>query len=208
MKENLWYHFNEKKGGKWEETEMGHKLRSQLSNKIVDLYMYWQSKYQQQANMEDEESEMHSILNNRVSNCSKVIIKLKDSGYKDKIMKECREYFYDKTFLEKLNEKKNLIGFENGIYDIEKGEFRDGSPDDYVSMTTKINYVKINNNNPKHLETIKNINEFMEKLFPDEKLRQYMWEHAASSVVGRILHRNSTFTLLMVVTVSQCLLNS
>ena len=28
---------------------------------------------------------------------------------KDKIMKECKDYFYDKDFQEKLNEKKNLF---------------------------------------------------------------------------------------------------
>ena len=108
---------------------MGHKLRSQLSNKIVDLYMYWQTKYQQQANMEDdEESDIKQILNNRVSNCSKVIIKLKDSGYKDKIMKECKELFYDEKFKEKLDDQRNLVGFENGIYDLNKGIFRGGLP--------------------------------------------------------------------------------
>ena len=58
---------------------------------------------------------LQNIYNNRVANCSKVIIKLKDSGYKDKIMKECREYFYDNKFIDKLDDQKHLIGFENGF---------------------------------------------------------------------------------------------
>ena len=85
--------------------------------------MYYQNKYQQKANMEEEGSEFQNIYNNRVANCSKVIIKLKDSGYKDKIMKECREYFYDNKFTEKLDDQKHLIGFENGIYDLNKKYF-------------------------------------------------------------------------------------
>ena len=34
--------------------------------------------------------------------------------------------------MEKLNDKKNLIGFENGIYNLETSEFREGLPEDFV----------------------------------------------------------------------------
>ena len=51
-------------------------------------------------------------------------------------MKECKEFFYDKTFIEKLNDQKNLIGFENGVYDLNTSTFRGGLPSDYVSLTT------------------------------------------------------------------------
>ena len=93
IKDNLWYYFNEEIGGRWEATEVGHKLRSRLSSEIVDLYTYYLQKYQQKSNLEEEESEFRQIYDTRVANCGKVIVKLKDSGYKDKVMKECREYF-------------------------------------------------------------------------------------------------------------------
>ena len=86
---------------------MGHLLRKKLSNDIVQLYMYYQNKYQQEIhNLIDPEGEnqlIHQILTIKVVNISKVIIKLKDSSYKDKIIKECKEYFYDKKFIDKLN---------------------------------------------------------------------------------------------------------
>ena len=40
--------------------------------------MYYQNKWQQQLHNEDEDSDMHNILNNRITGCSTVIIKLKD----------------------------------------------------------------------------------------------------------------------------------
>ena len=40
IKTNSWYYFNELSGGKWEETETGHILRSRLSSEIVELYDY------------------------------------------------------------------------------------------------------------------------------------------------------------------------
>jgi len=42
--------------------------------------------------------------------------------------------------LKKLDEiNKNLIAFENGIYDLEKEEFRIGRSDDFISLSTKVN---------------------------------------------------------------------
>ena len=200
LKENLWYYFNEKKGGKWEETDMGHRLRSRLSNEIVELYMFWQVKYQQMANMEDEDSELYSILNNRVTNCSKVIIKLKDSSYKDKIMKECRELFYDEKFKEKLDDQRNLIGFENGIYDLSKGVFRSGLPSDYISLSCGLTMPVVKSSLPIKLEEIiemiqemtdyeeinEGLNDFLVKVFPNEKVRDYTLRFISSCLSGEV----------------------
>lgn len=200
IKDNMWYYFNELIGGRWEITEQGHKLRSRLSNEIVDLYMYYQNKYQQKANMEEEGSEFQNIYNNRVANCSKVIIKLKDSGYKDKIMKECREYFYDNKFTEKLDDQKHLIGFENGIYDLNKSIFRGGLPSDYVSLSTQISLPVPKSMIPisidEILEVVKEIdnyeeinnglNDFLEKVFPNPGVREYTMRFLSSCLSGEV----------------------
>ena len=200
LKENLWYYFNEKKGGKWEETDMGHRLRSRLSNEIVELYMFWQVKYQQLLYLEDEDSELYSILNNRVTNCSKVIIKLKDSGYKDKIMKECKELFYDERFKEKLDDQRNLIGFDNGIYDLSKGLFRSGLPSDYISLSCGLTMPVVKSSLPIKLEEIiemiqemtdyeeinEGLNDFLVKVFPNEKVRDYTLRFISSCLSGEV----------------------
>ena len=200
IKDNIWYYFNESLGGKWELTEQGHILRSSLSREIVDLYMYYQHKYQQQTKDLDEEDEMYQILNNRTVNISKVIIKLKDSSYKDKIMKECREFFYDKAFMEKLNDKKNLIGFENGIYNLETSEFREGLPEDFVSLScglvlpvTKenlpitINDLKEEIKSINHYEEMSHgLNDFLEKVFPIPSVRVYTLRFLSSCLSGEV----------------------
>ena len=178
---NNWYTF---KNHKWQErgaeVDLGRTLSKKLHVMYIDIFR--DMIYNAETIPEEYNQKAYQEKAFRYKEVAK---NLKVHSKKKNIISECKEVFFDEDFQNKLDKNPYLVGFENGIYDIEKGEFRDGSPDDYVSMTTKINYVKINNNNPKHLETIKNINEFMEKLFPDEKLRQYMWEHAASSVVGR-----------------------
>ena len=57
-------------------------------------------------------------------------------------MKECAEHFYDgpRQFNEKLHSNPNLLGFTNGVYDLDSGEFRDGQPEDCISNSTRIEY--------------------------------------------------------------------
>ena len=200
IKDNLWYYFNEDIGGRWEITEQGHRLRSRLSNEIVDLYAFYLTRYQEKARLEEEESEWRSFYDTRVANCGKVIVKLKDSGYKDKIMKECKEYFYDNKFCEKLDDQKHLIGFENGIYDLNKSVFRGGLPSDYVSLSTQLNLPVHKSMIPIGIEDILEIvkevenydelndglNDFLEKVFPTDGVREYTMRFLSSCLSGEV----------------------
>jgi P4 family phage/plasmid primase-like protien len=197
---NTWFYFNEGSGGKWEDTELGHILRKKLSSEIVDLYLYYMKKWQDELRLLDEDSEQYPILNNRVSGCGTVIIKLKDSGYKDKIMKECRENFYDKEFEELLDSNKNLIGFKNGIYDLDKSVFRLGLPSDYVSMTTDVSIPILRTEMPATIDEIidsskfmnnyeelnDGLNDFLQKVFPKPDVREYTLRFLSSCLSGEV----------------------
>ena len=66
IKDSSWYYFNDRKGGKWEETEMGHELVKRLSNDIVDVYNYYGGIYKNRANdllLEDEDAASSSLIN-------------------------------------------------------------------------------------------------------------------------------------------------
>ena len=205
IKDNIWYYFNEKNGGKWEETDTGHMLRSKLSAEIVEVYMHYQQKYQKEANdypddIDGVKDVRRVILDVLVTNCAKVIIKLKDSGYKDKIMKECKEYFYDKEFNEKLNEQKHLLGFENGIFDLNKLIFREGLPNDYISLTTGIILPVSKNEFPIQLDDLLDksceiqdfyelneaLDDFLKKVFPIDSVREYTMRFLSSCLSGEI----------------------
>ena len=200
IKDNTWYFFNEITGGKWEETELGHILRRKLSSEIVDLYMYYMKKFQDELRLLDEDSEDADRLNNRVKGCGTVIIKLKDSGYKDKIMKECKEYFYDKDFEELLDSNKSLIGFKNGVYDLDKSLFRLGLPSDNVSMTTDVSLPVLRSEMPMEIDDIiqsskfinnydelnDGLNDFLEKVFPKKEVREYTLRFLSSCLSGEV----------------------
>ena len=65
-----------------------------------------------------------------------------------------------------------LLVFNNGVYDFESGEFRDGRPEDMMSFSTNINYNKIDENNKFHNEGLVFWNNFMDTTFTDESLRK------------------------------------
>ena len=201
IKDNTWFHFNENKGGKWEETEMGHELRSRLSYDIVDVFNYYAKIYSDRAKallLEDEDAA--KLQDDKNTKCLKIMVQLKDSGYKDKVMKECKEKFYDKTFIEKLNDKKNLIGFDNGIYDLNKSVFRCGLPSDYVSLTTGYSLPVDIKNLPVDLEEINDLvssmddydelndalDDFLTKVFPINSVREYTLRFLSSCLSGEI----------------------
>jgi P4 family phage/plasmid primase-like protien len=105
-------------------------------------------------------------------------------------MREARELFYDADFLEKQDSNVYLLGFNNGIYDFQERRFRPGRPDDYVVKNTKIDYKPIEKISS---ELLNEVRLFMEQLFPVAELREYMWEHLASTLIGTI--ENQTFNI-------------
>jgi P4 family phage/plasmid primase-like protien len=92
-----------------------------------------------------------------------------NTRFKETLIKECASLFYDKDFEQKLDSNVNLIGFENGIYDLSANEFREGRPDDYITLSTKNDYHVWNEKNPLN----KQISNFFKQILPNDNVRQY-----------------------------------
>jgi putative DNA primase/helicase len=97
-------------------------------------------------------------------------------------MTEAKELFHDPDFMESLDTNPYLLCFENGVIDFKEKVFRKGYPEDYVSKSTKIDYIPLNHF--RDSKVITEIRDFMAKLFPREQLREYMWDHLASILLG------------------------
>ena len=57
--------------------------------------------------------------------------------FRDTLVKDCAITFYDQDFLKSLNTKTNLVACKNGVYDFSTGEFRNGNPKDYLTLSTQ-----------------------------------------------------------------------
>jgi P4 family phage/plasmid primase-like protien len=111
---------------------------------------------------------------------------LKKQG--DKIMKEASHKLYCHDFYKLLDGRKEILCFTNGVVDFNEKRFRQGVPEDYTHKHTRIPYIPIQDCDPVIIEEV---NTFMNQLFPDKELCDYMWQHAASILIGG--NQNQTF---------------
>jgi P4 family phage/plasmid primase-like protien len=123
-----------------------------------------------------------------------IMVRCHNTVQKTHIAKEAAELFWDKDFSEKLDQDKYTMGFTNGIIDLQTGEFRQGRPLDYISMSTEIPYLTDTAmDSVTNKKYIAEVTEFMSQLFPDQSLREYMWEHLGSTLIGANL--SQTFNI-------------
>ena len=67
---------------------------------------------------------------------------------------------------ELMDTNTDLICFNNGVYDLNKREFRKGLPSDYISISTGSDFP-----NPENNENISNIKNMLKLIFPDKDIR-------------------------------------
>jgi P4 family phage/plasmid primase-like protien len=106
--------------------------------------------------------------------------KLEDTPFKDKILKECKDLFLDQHFLEKTNTNMALLGFKNGVLDLDMMEFREGRPTDYITLTTDYEYREVGDRD----EEMRLIDDYLLRVFPNEELRNYFLDHVCSCLRG------------------------
>lgn len=176
IKHHTWYEF---KNHRWHETEAGIELKKKLSNDVLNEYLNMSRIYSSRGIEMVGPSKQPFI--DRAKKLFDVILKLQDISFKDKVMKECEAMFYDKGFMERLDAKANLICFDNGVYDLSTGEFRNGRPEDYCSLSTRNDYVPRDELDEEDIEGVKT---FMQQVFPVKRVREYVWKLMASFLLG------------------------
>lgn len=178
VSKDLWYKYDKQKH-RWVKAREGLDLRLILSRDICKKFMERGFYYN---NLYSEDPTQRQLNDERGKKCLKIAQQLKNAGFKDSIMKECRTLFVDDTFEELLDSRSHLIGFENGVYDLKMHMFRDGMPDDYIFHSTKTRYIPYN---PESFEA-QEINDFFCKIFTNKNLRSYILDVLACVIDGSI----------------------
>lgn len=192
LKNNIWYQF---KNHRWNEIDKGSSLRYNISKTLSNIYSEKSREYISICNNEDLEDEMIEKYRQLSIKYNEIACKLKRTTFKQNIMKEAAEIFYEKDqrFMKLLDTNRYLLCFTNGVWDFENKVFRNGYPEDYISLCTNIPYYKIDENSEEDNRIIGEINDFMYKLFPNNELRRYMWDHLSSTLIGT--NKNQTFNI-------------
>jgi P4 family phage/plasmid primase-like protien len=174
-----WYMF---RNHLWMETSDGIELRQKISTELVSKYQRLISDLNKLASSEDPEitEEDKEEAKKNIGKIMGLIRELKTTSFKENLMKEAKELFYEQKFVEKLDTNPMLIGFNNGIYDLEKMELRDGRPDDYVSLSTEIDKIDFCEEN----EFLPDLLYFLSTVFTNEEVRNYFLTYLSSCLQG------------------------
>jgi len=188
---NVWYRWA---GHIWKETDRGVDLQLKLSKQIAGVFF---AKMQAIGN---------DMSNRNLTSCSaegkgdcgfceycemekkrgglnQIYTKLKTTRFKDNVMKECRELFFDEDFTKKIDSNKDLIAFNNGVLElVDEFKFRDGKPEDYLSFSTGIDYDPARNYY--EYEAWNKVDAFIKQVLPDFEVRDYFMKHLATNLVG------------------------
>ncbi len=165
---NEWYYFN---GIRWVKENKSFNLRKLMIN---DVFLKVEN-HRKQLLKENASEELVKNYHN--------ILKILGSGYK----LNCLELeFYNSNFYKIIDQNKDLIGFENGVYDLTTMEFRGGTSSDYVSLSTGYEYVHCDQNNQEYKELF----ELLCQILPNPDVRHFTLKSLASCLDGHIRDEN------------------
>uniref|UniRef100_A0A6C0ECP6 SF3 helicase domain-containing protein n=1 Tax=viral metagenome TaxID=1070528 RepID=A0A6C0ECP6_9ZZZZ len=203
IEKRIWYEFT---GHRWKMVEQGYtlaeRISSDLSHKFVKLSVGDPVAVAQHQELLDEDPELKAITSELliedtkgtigqdlvVGNSKKIFeiaTKLKDVKFRKNVMEACSHKFYDEKFEERLNSNIYLLGFENGVYDFKMGKdgrgcFRDGLPEDYITLSTGYDYMDYE---PNH-EDVEYIRDYFKTVQQNPDMREYVLRFLSSFLVG------------------------
>ena len=180
IKDHTWFYYNGKLN-KWQRDDKGIMLKRKISTKLYDQFQHALD-YEHAKGDACEDQEKRDASKKRWENIAKVMFRLKETSFKNNLMTEAAELFYDreKIFLDSLDEANHLIGFNNGVYDLKREEFRVGRPEDYISKSTNINYIPIAPGSDEIYEIL----EFYKQIFVIKSVRDYVLIRSSSFLSG------------------------
>lgn len=183
IKDNVWFGFWDHH---WHELDKCSTLRIKISDEMPPIF----EKILQDCNAEynkasgdEDKSKWYKLM----ESCTRMIKSLKDVSYKNSLVVECAERFHDPAFISKLDEDRTLIGLPNGVYELETGLFRDGKPEDFITLSTAS---KFNPNYHWEHPRVQQVVFYMKTVYTDVTLRHYIQKAFGSILEGGNMNKD------------------
>lgn len=177
-KSDVWYFFE---GHKWRKADGDLEISSRVQNELLEQFenhkLYLEKK---KNNLDDDDKDQEKRLINKIKLCTSIVVNLGTNAFSDQIVVACKKEYHNRCFVEMINEKKHLVGVMNGVFDLDLGIFRDGRPDDYISLNTNINFKRFSPG----CKMEKRFYSFYTKIFNDKELGEYFLNVCASCFRG------------------------
>lgn len=185
-----WMRFN---NHRWTFSDKGVDLCRIMDTELYSIFSYWSIHFMMEWRNSTDDAETKFRKECYYKVCADFANMMRNPRKKRQLLDVCSEKMFwtnyisdnDNQFVEVLDENKKLIGMLNGVYDLDKGIFRNGYPDDFVSMSTKTNFVTYHWDHP----IVRQIQIFLSKVFPCELIRLYVCKLLASFMDGHLIEK-------------------
>lgn len=181
-----WYEYLHKEH-KWVKLDDNVELKKYIHTELCKLFLerstYWNK--QSILHQDNEESYM-----TKSKNCLEIAMKLKKAGYVDSIFKCCKCLFINREFIKDLDKNNYLIGFTNGVYDLQNKQFRDGSPNDLITCNTGYDYIEFDKNNTDMVNARIKIIKFINDIMPNNEVVSFIMKRLAYLLTGDMCLQN------------------
>lgn len=178
IKNHAWYQFV---GHGWRVIDHGVTLLKIMSDSFTNDLLQSISSQIRSGNTTDFYSQNKNTFD--------TLKKLGTNAFKEGVLRECEQLFYDPEIEEKFDSNIDLLGFKNGVFDLKLGVFRPGNPDDYIMMNTGYNYENYNGDEP----VFKEINDFFASIHPNKEIMEYTLKLISSYLDGHNREQQFTF---------------
>jgi len=169
IKNKSWYKFE---NHRWHENDGANGLYKKIS---IELIQEFNKTISFIKDIEDTEQKISMM-----KEAGAVIKKLKSTSFKRSIIEECQHLFYDAEFINKLDDNRDLLCFNNGVFDLSKMKFRDGVKEDYLSLCTHTDYQPYNPKDESQIE----LQKYFSQVFIEEDMREYVIMLLTSYIQG------------------------
>lgn len=129
-----------------------------------------------------------TIVTKCMTKCNEIIAFLSGSN-KEKVIKDLAHKCYDEEFFKNLNENRDVFICNNGVLDLEECVFRKGESSDMSTMTSNIEFPIENMDSDYDSagnEIMTQIQDYLDKIFPDNDVQDYILNNIAEKLSGRI----------------------
>ena len=175
-KHDRWYVFTEHR---WKHDASANtfikEIRYPIATKCMELGLAYINK-----SMNEQDEMAKTGFYTRGMELNAIGTKLRDVSYSNNIITACEGVFYDEKFKDKMDANRKLIGFMNGVYELNTGEFRSGYPDDFITLSTEYDYINYDGNEP----VLKEIERYFDTLLPDKSVQRYVLKSLAYCTSG------------------------
>ena len=139
--------------------------------------------YYSNLNFNTQDAGMKEIYANKSAIALKISINLQNASFLESVVKIALIDFNKSKFFEtKIDSNGNLFAFRNKVLDCRTLEIRDAKPNDYIMINTGYDYPEYVDDDLKKI-----VEDYYKTIYPDEEVREYMWNNDALSLNGERL---------------------